>query len=191
MEFQFIVIIVALIVLVISLFMVYLNLQETDKQFPRAMTNCPDYWDINKKNGNCIIPSEDISGANIGWLKNTGKPYYIYNDHNTIQLSTNPIKGGNYYTPYKDNNYKIYSYSKNPEKIPGYIDVSLNVPVDKKLMKNVNNMKLDMITGNEINFNDIAWLKYDIGNSKICNIKKWLNTNNILWDGITNYNRCP
>jgi len=202
MEFQLLVIIVALVILVVSLIFIFFNTQNTNTKFPRAMTNCPDYWEINTKNGNCIIPSEDMQNANIGNLKNNGKFYYIYNDKNTISLSTKPTKTSIYtseptqpiiqgipYTPYDDENYKVYSYSD--LKIPGYIDVSLNVPPNKKFTKNVNIQKLDM-TGNEINFNNImAWSKYDLGNPSICNIKNWANSQNIVWDGIHNYNKCP
>jgi hypothetical protein len=48
------------------------------------------------------------------------------------------------------------------------------------------------MSGNEINFNDsIAWSKYEVGNPSICNIKTWANSQNIVWDGIHNYNKCP
>ena len=204
MEFQLLVIIVALVILVVSLILIFFNTQNKNTKFPGAMTNCPDYWDINTTNGNCIIPSEDIPNANIGNLKGKGKFYYIYNDNNKISLSTdssnrsihtsNPsatpgIITGIPYTPYDDENYKVYSYRD--LKIPGYIDVSLNVPKGKKFTKNVNIQKLDM-SGNEINFNDsIAWSKYEVGNPSICNIKTWANSQNIVWDGIHNYNKCP
>lgn len=204
MEFQFIVVTVALIVLVVSLILVYLNMQNPNIQFPRAMTNCPDYWKINEKNGNCIIPSEDIPHANIGNLKGTGKPYFIYNDNNTLDITTDPTETSIYrlnssatpgtlkgipYTPYDDNNYKVYSYSS--LNIPGYIDASITVPKNKRFSQNVNNMKLDIMKGNEINFNDNnAWLTYEKGTPSICNIKNWLNSQNIEWDGMRNYGKC-
>jgi hypothetical protein len=190
MKYQLIIINVALVILVISLIIVYFNLQKPSKIFPPAMSNCPDYWEINPTNGNCIIPSEDAPKANIGNLKSHGKPYYIYNNNNKIDLSTNYKEGATLYTPYQDNNNKIYSYSA--LHIPAYIDVSLNNNI-QPLMKNVNNMKLqNIINGNEINFNDsIAWSKYDKGNPSLCNIKSWINTQNIVWDGLHNYNKCP
>ena len=44
--------------------------------------------------------------------------------------------------------------------------------------------------GNEINFNDPSWMNYDGYGSSICQIKKWVNKNNIVWDGIDSYNQC-
>ena len=39
-----------------------------------------------------------------------------------------------------------------------------------------------------INFNDNGWSTG--GTNALCNKKKWANMNNIVWDGVTNYNGC-
>jgi hypothetical protein len=39
-----------------------------------------------------------------------------------------------------------------------------------------------------IDFNDEKWAKTGVSNT--CALKKWANTYNIQWDGITNYNGC-
>ena len=193
MGFQFIVITIATFILVIALTIAYFNLGTTDKEFPRAMTNCPDYWEINTENGNCIIPSEDMPYANIGSLKGKGKSYYIYNNKNQIDFTTKSDNANSMlYTPYENKNYKVYSYSD--LNIPGYIDLSIVKSLPYVSVSNSINIMKDknMAVGNEINFNDnMKWLNHDKGNSSICNIKKWINSQNIIWDGLHNYNKCP
>jgi hypothetical protein len=39
-----------------------------------------------------------------------------------------------------------------------------------------------------VNFNDNGWSSG--GTNALCNKKKWANMNNIVWDGVTNYNGC-
>jgi hypothetical protein len=41
----------------------------------------------------------------------------------------------------------------------------------------------------QIDFTNAGWTSG--GNSATCAQKKWANTNGIMWDGVTNYNRCP
>lgn len=43
--------------------------------------------------------------------------------------------------------------------------------------------------GSYINFNDSNWGKNSFGST--CTKYYWANKNNILWDGISNYNGCP
>ena len=40
------------------------------------------------------------------------------------------------------------------------------------------------------NPNDSKWETYDGAKNAICGKKKWANTNNISWNGISNYNSC-
>jgi len=39
-----------------------------------------------------------------------------------------------------------------------------------------------------INFNDAKWK--DQGTSELCAKKKWANTYNVIWNGVSNYNAC-
>jgi hypothetical protein len=55
------------------------------------------------------------------------------------------------------------------EKVPGYF---VNASTGKK----------------EINFADVGWSVY--GMTDQCNKRLWSNTNNIVWDTISNYNGC-
>jgi len=205
MEFQFIVVSVALIILVILLIIVYFRLQTKDTKFPAALTNCPDYWKINPENGNCIIPSKDDPKANLGNLanKNKGTPIYVYNFEGNLLTSSvkiidtenGPVKG----MPYKKDGYTVYAYNLNSEPasydIPvGYYKLPTNynkLSEADKLKAQQNNLFKPIIEkGNEINFNKIEWSAHDEGGASICQIKKWANKNNIVWDGLDSYNQC-
>lgn len=43
-------------------------------------------------------------------------------------------------------------------------------------------------SSSNIDFNDPAWST--IGKTTICAKKQWANKNNIIWDGVSNYNSC-
>jgi hypothetical protein len=49
------------------------------------------------------------------------------------------------------------------------------------------NSTYGFINGN-IDFNNSGWSTG--GANALCNKKKWANMNNIVWDGVTNYNSC-
>uniref|UniRef100_A0A6C0HZZ9 Uncharacterized protein n=1 Tax=viral metagenome TaxID=1070528 RepID=A0A6C0HZZ9_9ZZZZ len=199
MKFDILVIIIALFILVITLIIVFFNLPKYNPPFPRALTNCPDYWQVNPTTGNCIIPSEDIKNANIGNLRNKGTPIYIYNfGKDAMSLSALPeyaesdgktsktIKG----TPYKEFGTQVYAYNLDPDKnkynIPvGYYTVSdTSLESKEELFENI------MYNGNEINFNDSKWSAYDGGGSSLCNIKDWINKTQISWDGMNTNSKC-
>jgi len=194
MEFQLIVIIVALIILVGILIIVYFNLELKDKTFPKAMTNCPDYWEVNPNTGNCIIPSEDKPNANLGNLKDRGTQMYIYNlansdGTNNIHMSTLSTSSGKIGTPYKINNYQVYAYNLNSD--PAHYDIPAGYyTMPKKTNDSTYILNKIVNNGNEINFNDPSWMNYDGYGSSICQIKKWVSKNNIVWDGIDSYNQC-
>jgi len=49
------------------------------------------------------------------------------------------------------------------------------------------NTPFGFISNKQVNFQDPGW---STGGTRQCNLKKWANTNNITWDGVTNYNGC-
>jgi hypothetical protein len=117
---------IILLIILLTLFGIKVNDNSNVTQsFPPAMTDCPDYWDMDSS-GNCIIPSADS--------KNTGKIY----------------KNG--------------SLALNSTDTPG-INVAKNT----------------------ISFNSDGWTGASSG---ICSKKTWAATNNIFWDGVSNYNKC-
>ena len=52
---------------------------------------------------------------------------------------------------------------------------------------NKQNTPIGFISNKQVNFQDSGW---SVGGTKQCNLRKWSNTNNISWDGISNYNGC-
>ena len=196
MKYEILVIIVALIILVISLIVVFFNLPNNNKSFPRSFTNCPDYWEMNPVTGNCIIPSADKKQANVGNLH--GTPIYIYNFGNQMALASFPayidgdstlVKG----TPYIQDGYQVYAYNYNYEsnsakyEIPSfayYTMINNSAEEQENLLKNI------MFSGNEINFNSPLWSQYDDGGSSICQIKNWADNHNISWDGLSQFHKC-
>jgi hypothetical protein len=191
-------------------------MQKQNTVFPKSMTNCPDYWEVNPTNGNCIIPSADIPNANLGTIKGNGYPVYYYN------FADKQNKKDNIYTVYKTYNYRdrningikyndkngyqlyVYNYDNNDDVPYGYyqLDSSSTIltllpppPKDKPysseeltLVAKEKHIQQIIDNGNEINFNDPQWSKYNKTGSRICNVKKWINDKNIVWDGLSNSN---
>ena len=83
------------------------------------------------------------------------------------------------------------SYCKIPEN-EGGINTGL-LQYNNTTWSNADNSHIPGITkGSSINFNDESWVSYSTqsGQSSICGLKSWANSNTIEWDGITNYNQC-
>jgi len=197
MEFQYLVVVIALLVLMITLFFVYFNLPSPNTHFPRSLTNCPDYWEINPTNGNCILPSQDNPISNLGRLTEKGNMVYKYKTNldkyefavipEMFDPSRNRMIRG---TPVKKDGYNVYAYNLDDTDTPipvGYM------PVENVNIKDYNSLQTvlkNVQSVNEINFNDPRWTMYDGGGPSKCQIKKWANFMNINWDGMNTYNDC-
>ena len=71
-------------------------------------------------------------------------------------------------------------------KIPGATDINSGVSPDDYKVRTITH---GLNAGKDaIDFNDEEWAKTGVSNT--CALKKWANTYNIQWDGITNYNGC-
>jgi hypothetical protein len=71
-------------------------------------------------------------------------------------------------------------------KIPGATDINSGVSPDDYKVRTITH---GLNAGKDaIDFNDEKWAKTGVSNT--CALKKWANTYNIQWDGITNYNGC-
>jgi len=71
-------------------------------------------------------------------------------------------------------------------KIPGATDINSGVSPDDYKVRTITH---GLNAGKDaIDFNDEEWAKKGVSNT--CALKKWANTYNIQWDGITNYNGC-
>lgn len=74
-------------------------------------------------------------------------------------------------------------------KIPGETDINSGVSPDGTFDYKASNKTHGFNNDDDaIDFNDEGWAKTGVSNT--CALKKWANTYNIQWDGITNYNGC-
>jgi hypothetical protein len=207
MKFYVNVLLCAFLVLIAGLFVVFFQLKEINqtKLFPAAMTSCPDNWAINPKTGNCIIPNLDVSGANLGTLRDVD-PQLIYqytfdtsNNTKTTVYSTNSViysPNGNLYasTPYISpiTGQTVYYYPSNEFSVPfpaGY--PTSFVPADDSTLKESDIEKfneVDFSQWNTASYSDIMTIQRDQIVGDICAVKSWANSNNVAWDGVNNYN---
>jgi len=139
-----------------------------DLSFPHDITDCPDYWKVNK-DGTCQIPKPDE--MNLGNLATKGRQIYTY-------------------VSFKDGS-KTYSF------LPSYYDpISSELLFGKKATNlPLGYYKMDIPYGYDseipesgvINFNDKGWASFG---DPYCELKKWASQHDIQWDGIANYNKC-
>ena len=74
----------------------------------------------------------------------------------------------------------LYSIDATTSKITGY---------NGNVLTTKNTPGYDS-TQQAINFNDAGWGSLLQGQSSICALKNWANTNGIMWDGVSNYTGC-
>jgi hypothetical protein len=70
----------------------------------------------------------------------------------------------------------------------GYCMVPGNGKKNKGTLTNYAGVKGYDGATNSVNFTNAAWATS--GGSITCGIKSWCDTNNIAWDGVSNYNAC-
>lgn len=100
------------------------------------------------------------------------------------------VLGGNDKTPYPPETLQCPDYWEKTEN-------GCAVPVSSTL--NAGNRNIDgvfeytpntnVVNNNELSISDTEWQTSD-GLSAKCAKKLWANNNNIVWDGISNYNSC-
>ena len=194
---------------------VYFTRNYTDKE-PPTMNACPDYWEIDA-NGSCIIPTD---GKNLGSIDIELTPNMSYvkpNGYTEVNLNVPTLlKTSTIYNctgvPILDNsnNKNIINssslltytgiaangaYTKNDMNQCYYTGNPLtydkNMMICKYTMKynipdNVNsNYSLNI--QQTMNPNDRIWSRLG---SPICTQHTWARSNNIEWEGISNYNKC-
>jgi hypothetical protein len=155
---------IAVIIFIITIiYFWYFNYIEST-EYPPIISNCPANWKVNS-DGTCNIPTD---GINMGHLSGKGKPIYRNKDNS---ITDSPDNGGIMIKDTKGN--PILGYTGLGSKIqfpnfPGGYDI--NHPEE-----------------NKVDFTSLEWAKYG---STLCANRKWAITNNIYWEGVTNYNDC-
>ena len=154
----------ALIVLIIVLIALGVMMSELKSKtlFPPSQNACPDYWDLSS-NGQCIYPSAGNTDKNIG----TG----IITRDGATAAPKNYI-GIN--TP---------GFARWGTEL--YVsDGTTRYTAANAVQQNYKYVSLSDPSG-------IAGMaKLYPGLTTRCAQKKWANNNNIIWDGVTNFNGC-
>lgn len=152
-----------LVIVLIALGVMMSELQSTTL-FPPTQNACPDYWDLSS-NGQCIFPhSSDTDrnqGAGVIDPSNSTDPASY-----AIGVNSPGFAGVNGWGKQLSVNNGTSAYSGS-EVQADYIYVSLSDPSGVTGMANL----------------------YP-GLSTRCAQKKWANNNNIVWDGVSNFNGC-
>jgi hypothetical protein len=186
-SFHLTVLTVASIILIISLATIGVVIQKSSSvsTFPPFASNCPDGWDSISGQ-----PIRTITGSIDGTILTVSGEIEKIPDGTIIHGSR--IPRGTKVDSY-DNTTSKYNLSHGP-----------TAPID--------NTSFTLITHNDDNkrwytcvapkgigattLGSIAWnttgkyISYDDNTSSICDKKKWTASNNIVWDGVSNYNNC-
>jgi hypothetical protein len=197
MKFYVNVLLCAFVILVIILLVVYFQLKDSqNKLYPASLTSCPDNWAINPETGNCIIPNRDVSGANLGTLINSAAlPIYEYKFENGKTVySINNVRyspsgkaynGVPYISPITGQGVYYYPPSPFDSSDPFVAGYPLTFdPTDPKSIEKANEVDFTKWSvgkyGNYMTSSNIS--------GDICAVKSWVNSHNIAWDGVNNYN---
>lgn len=176
---------IALLVLIVFMCIIYWNYPVKKNIFPFSMNSCPDNWEVTA-DGKCIIPSADIEKANIGDLHTYKYPVY------KLKMQDASGKTIDKYTYVSEMNFngnliQGEIYKDNAKNTVYLYDISGLIP--ESAYRNAYH-KEDIQLPNAIDFNSKEWSRFHGVNSRICQVKKWINKHNIQWDGLTQYNQC-
>jgi len=187
-SFHLTVLTVASIILIISLATIGVVIQRSSSvtTFPPFASNCPDGWD--SISGQPIAP---ITGSIVG-------------DILTVPIGTAPIPIGTII--HGDGIPRGTKVIENKNTAPPTYNLSqvVTTTIDSKtftlITPNDDNKRwytcVAPIGINPTTLGSIVWNKkgnyisYDDNTSSICDKKKWTASNNIVWDGVSNYNNC-
>ena len=186
-SFHLTVLTVASIILIISLATIGVVIQRSSSvsTFPPFASNCPDGWDSISGQ-----PNRTITGSIVGTILTV--------DSGTQLILNGTIIHGNRIP----RGTKVNSYNNTTSKYN--LSHGVTAPINKT--------SLTLITPNDDNkrwytcvaptginpttLGSIVWnttgryISYDDNTSSICDKKKWTASNNIVWDGVSNYNNC-
>jgi hypothetical protein len=154
----------AFIILIVVLIALGVMMSELKSSmlFPPTQNACPDYWDLSS-NGKCIFPNKTNSDRNNG----SGVIQTSNTPNSTIYAINTSSPGFTKWGKelYVSDGTDTYSTGQTSQK--NYIYVSLSDP------SGVDGMA-----------------KLYPGLTTRCAQKRWASSNNIVWDGVTNFNGC-
>jgi hypothetical protein len=160
-EYRKIVVGIAVFIFILTMIVFWFLSPVKSKIFPPVISDCPTGWPLTQ-DGSCNIPTD---GMNIGNLKGKGVPIYKkINSDGTVTYSTDKNNGGVIFTDQYGKPVLAYTEKEFPA---GY---------------DVNNPQY-----NVVNFTDIGWSSFG---STLCANREWAIQNNIVWEGVSNFNHC-
>ncbi len=186
-SFHLTVLTVASIILIISLATIGVVIQRSSSvtTFPPFASNCPDGWDSISGQ-----PIRTITGSIDGNILTVSGAIEKIPDGTIIHGSRIP-RGT------KVNNYNAangtYNLSRGPTAPIDNTSFTLITPNDdnKRWYTCVAPKGIGATTLGSIVWNTTGkYISYDDNTSSICDKKKWTASNNIVWDGVSNYNNC-
>lgn len=164
-EYRKIVIGIAVFIFILTMIVFWFLSPLPSNIYPPVMSDCPTGWSLNQ-DGTCNIPT---NGMNIGNLKGKGVPIYKkMNRDGTITYSTDPNSGGVQLTDQYGNPILAYTGGKPSSDFPAGYDA--NNP--------------------QLNFVDFTHLDWGSIGSTLCANREWAIKNNIVWEGVSNFNHC-
>jgi hypothetical protein len=152
---------VLLIIILIIVGVVLTQMQSLDS-FPPTQNACPDHWDVSSNPQYCGVPVVPTM-RNRGHIKTTESSGIISSNAENIGMCDSGTK-----------NFGCVNSGGKP-----YLDVQPYAGGNNK--KKFQYVKLNNNTG---------WNTLYRGDKERCAQKKWAQTMDISWDGVTNYNGC-
>jgi hypothetical protein len=187
-SFHLTVLTVASIILIISLATIGVVIQKSSSvsTFPPFASNCPDGWDSISGQ-----PIRTIPGSIVGTILTVDSSTPLI-PNGTI-IHGNGIPRGTKVDSRNDSDSLTYNLSHGPT-------TSISETLFTLITPNDDNKRwytcVAPIVINATASGSIAWdkngnyISYDDNTSSICDKKKWTASNNIVWDGVSNYNNC-
>jgi len=164
---------------------------------PPHMSSCPDFWKL-QSDGTCEIPGSD--GQNMGDIKQksvnvftrvSDPNSYVDSIANRADLSVKGHKNDSGFSPVNVfapgtsiNNIDMNDISNNQMTF-AHTYLSKDFPFGFDLINASKSNKYN------VDFTDMGWSTYGSGgSSRVCALRTWANQHGIIWDGVTNYNKC-
>ena len=200
-DYKYLVACVALTILSFTLSYLFIySGHQTNHLNPPHMSSCPDFWNL-QSDGTCQIPGStgqnmgDIKQINVNVFTRVSDPTsYVDSDSSLPSLGDLSVKGhknGTTFSPVNVfapgtsiNNIDMNDIS-NASIIVKNTYLSKDFPFGFDLINASNSNKYN------VDFTDMGWSTYGSGgSSRVCALKTWANQHGIIWDGVTNYNKC-
>jgi len=187
-SFHLTVLTIASIILIISLATIGVVIQRSSSvtTFPPFASNCPDGWDSISGQ-----PSITITGSI------DGKILTVSNETQSIPIGTiihgDGIPRGTKVIGHKNTAHPTYNLSQVVTTTIDNKTLTLITPNDdnKRWYTCVAPTGIGATTLGSIAWNATGnYISFDDNSSSICDKKKWTASNNIVWDGVSNYNNC-